>query len=49
MKDEQFKDNIFYHQTSADFKKNTNAALLICCAQVQNIKNVDDFIQQISR
>lgn len=34
MKDEKFQDNIFYHQTASDYKKNTNAAFLICAAQV---------------
>lgn len=46
MKDEKFKDNIFYHQTSTEFKKNTNAAFLICCSQVPSLNYLDDSKQQ---
>lgn len=34
MKDDRYQNNLFYHITSTDYKKNTNAAMLICCAQV---------------
>lgn len=34
MKDDKYKDNVFYHLSSTDYRKNSNAALLVCCAQV---------------
>ena len=35
IKDDRFKDSIFYHLTSTKFQKNTNAALLLCCFTVR--------------
>lgn len=35
MKEPKYSDNVFYHQTSSDYRKSSNAALLICAFQVK--------------
>lgn len=43
------KDHIFYHQTSSNFKKSSNAALLICAFSVTHIIMLDDYFEENCR
>ena len=43
--DSSHKDHIFYHQTSSDYRKHCNAALLMCAFQVLSSYTKDDYFE----